>query len=130
MGSEALNQEAAKDSEDADSGVDEVKDDSVPAAKDDEASSRWQFSGELEIDCMICHAVSGAYDLDQRRLQIEEENFAWAPTAALRFGTSRWTCFDDQGGLGPERRSDPEEDADGELRRVSIRSRTILSSWT
>lgn len=49
--------------------------------------SRWQFSGELEIDCMACHAAAGVYDFNQRREQIEEENFAWAATAALRLGT-------------------------------------------
>ncbi|TWT92619.1 cytochrome c3 family protein [Neorhodopirellula pilleata] len=47
---------------------------------------RWQLSGELEVDCMACHAVSGAYDFEQRRDAIESENFAWAPTAALRLG--------------------------------------------
>jgi hypothetical protein len=35
---------------------------------------------------MVCHAVSGAYDFGERRRQIDEENFAWAPTAALRLG--------------------------------------------
>ncbi|MDG2221321.1 MAG: hypothetical protein P8L85_08080 [Rubripirellula sp.] len=49
-------------------------------------SPRWPFTGTLEIDCMVCHAVSGAYDFEQRRLHIRQENFAWAPTAALRLG--------------------------------------------
>jgi hypothetical protein len=49
-------------------------------------SPRWKFSGTLEIDCMVCHAVSGAYDFVERGLQIDQENFAWAPTAALRLG--------------------------------------------
>lgn len=48
--------------------------------------SRWPLTGSLEIDCMICHAVSGAYDFDERRVQISLENFQWAPTAALRLG--------------------------------------------
>lgn len=52
----------------------------------DAAISRWQLAGKFEIDCMICHAVSGAYDFDLRRRQIADENFAWAPTAALRLG--------------------------------------------
>jgi hypothetical protein len=50
-------------------------------------ASRWPLSGGLEIDCMICHAVSGGYDVGERRRQINEQNFAWAPTAALRLGT-------------------------------------------
>ncbi len=37
MGSEALNQEAAKDQKPPTAAVDEVKDDSVPAAKDDDS---------------------------------------------------------------------------------------------
>jgi hypothetical protein len=35
---------------------------------------------------MVCHAVSGAYDFDLRRRQIADDNFAWAPTAAIRLG--------------------------------------------
>ena len=49
--------------------------------------SRWELTGSLEVDCMVCHAVSGAYDFNNRREQIEHENFAWAPTAGLRLGS-------------------------------------------
>lgn len=48
---------------------------------------RWSLTGKLEIDCLVCHAVSGAYDFEVRRETIQNENFAWAPTAALRIGT-------------------------------------------
>jgi hypothetical protein len=48
--------------------------------------SRWTLTGDLEVDCMVCHAVSGAYDFELRRDTIAAENFAWAPTAALRLG--------------------------------------------
>ncbi len=72
---------------------DEVQSD-VPEAADADAesdepdvSSRWELSGALEIDCMVCHAVSGRYDMESRKAQIDDENFAWAPTAALRLGT-------------------------------------------
>jgi hypothetical protein len=51
-----------------------------------DSPERWQFSGLLDIDCMICHAVPGRYDFQLRREQIESENFAWAATAALRLG--------------------------------------------
>lgn len=50
-------------------------------------SPRWAFSGSLEIDCLACHGVSGSYDFNVRRDQIAEENFAWAATAAAKFGT-------------------------------------------
>ena len=63
-----------------------AEDASVASPSDESGVARWQFSGSLEIDCMVCHAVSGAYDFGERRRQINEENFAWAPTAALRLG--------------------------------------------
>ena len=50
-------------------------------------SSRWPLSGTLDVDCMICHASSGAYDFNARREQIQDENFSWAATAGLRLGT-------------------------------------------
>ncbi|EMI56307.1 hypothetical protein [Rhodopirellula sallentina] len=53
---------------------------------DEVPPSRWQLTGDLEVDCMVCHAVSGAYDFELRRDTIGSENFAWAPTAALRLG--------------------------------------------
>ena len=64
--------------------ADEGTDDNADA---DESSGRWEFSGSLDIDCMVCHAVSGQYDFNLRREQIENENFAWAATAALRLGS-------------------------------------------
>ncbi|TWU19441.1 hypothetical protein [Allorhodopirellula heiligendammensis] len=50
-------------------------------------SPRWDFSGNLEIDCMVCHATSGQYDFESRRHHIDDENFAWAPTAAMHLAT-------------------------------------------
>lgn len=59
------------------------------ADEDDEEApySRWPLTGSLEVDCLICHARQGAYDFDERRVQISLENFQWAPTAALRLAT-------------------------------------------
>ncbi|MEM6470841.1 MAG: hypothetical protein AAF802_14880, partial [Planctomycetota bacterium] len=51
------------------------------------ANSRWSLTGSLEIDCLACHGVSGSYDLNARRDQVEKENFAWAPTASMMMGT-------------------------------------------
>ena len=53
----------------------------------EELRQRWPLTGSLEIDCMVCHATSGAYDFNVRREQIDQENFAWAATAALRLGS-------------------------------------------
>lgn len=61
----------------------------APVQSDDSlqsADQRWALSGTLEIDCMACHAVAGVYDMNERRRQISKQNFAWAPTAALRLG--------------------------------------------
>lgn len=67
--------------------------------------SRWPLSGALEIDCMVCHAVSGVYDFNARRDQIADENFAWAATAAIRLGTIDGEVSRIKEG------SDPEDDA-------------------
>jgi hypothetical protein len=50
------------------------------------APSRWNITGSLDNDCMICHSRSASYDIDQRARQIADENFRWAPTAALGLG--------------------------------------------
>ena len=54
---------------------------------EEKTPDRWAFSGTLDVDCMVCHAKPGAYDFNQRRDQIEEQNFTWAATAGLRLGS-------------------------------------------
>ncbi len=49
-------------------------------------AGRWQLSGPLAIDCMICHAKDTCYSAELRWDQIGNENFAWAPTVALGLG--------------------------------------------
>jgi hypothetical protein len=66
--------------------ADDASDDAAENPDAESESSRWPLSGALEIDCMVCHAVSGAYDFNLRRDQIADENFAWAPTAGIRLG--------------------------------------------
>lgn len=78
MGSNTAGESGAKPASEDESTSDQADDEAMP--------SRWPLSGALEIDCMVCHAVSGAYDFNARRDQIAEENFAWAATAALRLG--------------------------------------------
>ncbi len=51
-----------------------------------DSTSRWPLSGSLEIDCLICHAGETAYQFKARMDQIEQQNFAWATTAALGLG--------------------------------------------
>lgn len=47
---------------------------------------RWHISGYLENDCMMCHAGPGAYDVTEWARQVQNENFKWAPTAAVGLG--------------------------------------------
>jgi len=42
----------------------------------------WQVSGNLEIDCMICHAGDSQYNAGEWARQVAKGNFKWAPTAA------------------------------------------------
>lgn len=79
-------EQAEAEDEQAEDGQAE-QEDSAGDAETEPPVDRWKFSGDLQVDCMICHAVSGAYDFNQRREQIEDENFAWAPTAGLRLGS-------------------------------------------
>lgn len=54
-----------------------------PAARDaSDESFRWNISGTLEIDCLICHAASLQHDPAEVGRQLERENFKWAATVA------------------------------------------------
>ncbi len=56
-------------------------------AKDADPKARWNISGRLDIDCMICHSADNRHDQDEYARQIEQENFKWAPTVALGLAT-------------------------------------------
>ncbi|NLY03133.1 MAG: hypothetical protein GXY83_44360 [Rhodopirellula sp.] len=60
------------------------KDEPSKAAKE---AQRWKLSGLLNVDCMICHGNSHQYSQEAWWNQIQRENFAWAPTAALGLGS-------------------------------------------
>ncbi len=46
--------------------------------------ARWSETGVLEADCMICHLPE--YSFSERKKQLEELNFRWAPTSSAGFG--------------------------------------------
>ena len=78
---------AAADAEDAQKPAKPAK----PAKAGDKAQAnapagRWHLSGQLAIDCMICHAKDRSYSPDVWSDQFASLNFAWAPTAALGLG--------------------------------------------
>ncbi len=55
-----------------------------PVASDAESlPGRFAVSGALEVDCMLCHAADRTYRHAEWARQIDNQNFAWAATAAL-----------------------------------------------
>ncbi len=63
-----------------------------PAARRSDASAdspRWVISGNLEVDCLSCHAAGREYDLAEYARQIERQNYQWAPTAAAALAVVR-----------------------------------------
>ncbi len=51
------------------------------------AIDRSAITGELPIDCMLCHRSGGSYSAEVWTKQIELENFAFAPTVAAGLAT-------------------------------------------
>ncbi len=49
--------------------------------------NRTHITGNLEVDCMMCHSHSNRYNPDEWAKQVANENFKWAPTAALGLAT-------------------------------------------
>ncbi|MFV1964314.1 MAG: hypothetical protein ACC628_02740 [Pirellulaceae bacterium] len=52
-------------------------------AEEDRATGRWNLSGHLAVDCMICHTNHPTFSQEAWWEQIQKENFGWASTAAL-----------------------------------------------
>jgi hypothetical protein len=53
----------------------------------DPRMGRMQITGTMEIDCLICHQSTGAYNHEGRFTALQGENFRWAPTIAAGLGT-------------------------------------------
>ncbi|MFN0137271.1 MAG: hypothetical protein ACKVS9_14305 [Phycisphaerae bacterium] len=52
-------------------------------------AKRWEISGKLEVDCMMCHAADRSYDPAEVARQLERENLRWTPTAAIGLAAIR-----------------------------------------
>jgi len=52
----------------------------------DDRKAAWEKSGELAIDCMMCHAGSRQYKYEAWTDRIKRGDFAGAPVAALNMG--------------------------------------------
>jgi mono/diheme cytochrome c family protein len=48
--------------------------------------ARWLVSGNLEVNCLVCHDASPAYDQAEYANQVAKENFRYAPAAASGLG--------------------------------------------
>jgi len=44
---------------------------------------RWQVSGTMEVNCMVCHDTEQGYDHAEFAAQMQRQNFRWAATAPL-----------------------------------------------
>lgn len=43
---------------------------------------RWDVSGKLEINCLVCHSAEPAQDQTEYAAQVSQQNFMWAAAAA------------------------------------------------
>ncbi|GMQ80407.1 MAG: hypothetical protein BMS9Abin04_392 [Planctomycetia bacterium] len=61
-----------------------VEPNSTPGgAAAEQKPDRFRVSGALEVDCMLCHAADRSYSHARWSKQIQQQNFAWAATAAM-----------------------------------------------
>ncbi|MCC5827972.1 MAG: hypothetical protein JJU36_00865 [Phycisphaeraceae bacterium] len=60
-----------------------------PGDQPDDPKARWEVSGRLEIDCMMCHSADTRYDPAERARQLQRQNFQWIPTVAMGLGRVR-----------------------------------------
>ncbi len=52
--------------------------------------TRWNLSGKLEIDCLVCHCGDNSHDPIERARQIREsQNLKWSHTVAAGLGITR-----------------------------------------
>jgi hypothetical protein len=52
----------------------------------DPHAGRMQITGKMEIDCLICHQGTGAYNHEARYNALKGEEFRWAPSIAAGLG--------------------------------------------
>lgn len=57
-----------------------------PALEARASHSRWEVSGNLEINCLACHNASRRQSHSEWARQVLRENFRWAATAAAGLG--------------------------------------------
>ena len=50
-----------------------------------ENAFRWNVSGKVEVNCLVCHDVDPANDRSQYAKQLKKENFRWAAASTASF---------------------------------------------
>ena len=55
-------------------------------------NARWDVSGRLEINCLVCHSANPQQDQVQWFQQLGKQNYRWAATAAAGLATVKGTA--------------------------------------
>ena len=50
-----------------------------------ENAFRWNVSGKVEVNCLVCHDVNSAIDRSHYAKQLKKENFRWAAASTASF---------------------------------------------
>jgi hypothetical protein len=77
----ATEKSASEEIDDTNSETTASANDEAPA--EDKTAGRWKLSGDLAVDCMICHANDHTFNPEAWWDQISKENFAWASSVAI-----------------------------------------------
>ena len=79
-----------------------------PQAAPDADAARFNISGNLEIDCMICHSADREYSHERWMKQVSDQNFAWAATYALGIGSVKGSAKTLPDDFDPSKAADPD----------------------
>lgn len=65
-----------------------------PRHRDGDSDDNWDSTGNLEIDCMVCHSVSPNYDPLPRIEQIDLGNYRYVSVVAMGLGTVKGSSLE------------------------------------
>ena len=69
---------------------------------------RWNVSGKVEVNCLVCHDVDPANDRSQYARQLKKQNFRWAAASTVSFANVNGSAkempdhYDIYNGLAPD----------------------------
>ncbi|MEX2213039.1 MAG: hypothetical protein WD768_02855 [Phycisphaeraceae bacterium] len=79
-----------------------------PQAAADADEARFNISGNLEIDCLICHSNDRSYSHERWMKQVSDQNFAWAATYALGIASVKGSAKTVPDDFDPAKAADPD----------------------